>query len=201
MKKIIILIFLFIPIILYSQRFNGGLILGFNASQIDGDDLAGYNKAGLMGGVFVFTDFNNKWRGQMEFKYSAKGSSTPKSSTDNYKYRLQYFEIPLLAEYAMFSKVHIQVGGSFGYLFNASINDGLGYTRFESDVMPYKTELALCTGLNAMFFDQLYFNVRFSYSLLPVREKFPNATYTDNGTWYNNVVTFGIYYKMGKGSR
>jgi hypothetical protein len=197
MKKLIVLILMTIPLISYSQRFDGGILLGFNASQIDGDDLAGYNKAGLMGGVFVFTDFSNKWRGQIELKYSAKGSSTAKGDPDNYKIRLQYVELPLLVEYAMFRKVHIQAGGSVGYLFNASYYDGLSYTKFASNEMPYKIETALCTGLNAAFFDQLYFNIRFSYSLFPIREEYTNQTYYD-GAWYNNVVTFGIYYRIGK---
>lgn len=198
MKKIYIIILLSFPVLIYSQRFKGGVMFGLNASQIDGDDLAGYNKAGLMGGVFVFTDFNSKWRGQMELKYSAKGSSTPKGSSDNYKYRLRYVEMPILLEYALFKKVHLQAGGSVGYLFNAGIYNGFGYDKFQDDVMPYTTEVAICTGLNAILFDQISFNARFSYSLLPIREKFPNSTYADNGTWYNNVVTFGIYYKIGK---
>jgi len=199
MKKIFFAILLILPIFVFSQRFEGGVLMGFNASQIDGDDLWGYNKAGLMGGVFVFTDFTEKWKGQLEIKYSAKGSSTNKDADVQYKYRLQYIEMPVIMEYAMFKKVQLQTGASLGYLFNAGINEGYGdgYTKFNDEDMPNSLEASLCVGFNASFMDPININVRFSYSLLPVREKFPNDTY-DNGSWYNNVVTFGIYYRIGK---
>jgi hypothetical protein len=197
MKKIIWLILIVIPQIAFSQRFQGGVLLGFNASQIDGDDLWGYNKAGLMGGVFVFTEFTNKWKGQMEIKYSAKGSATPKGTADQYKIRLQYIEMPIVVEYGMFKKVQLQAGGTLGYLFNAGYYEGFGYAKFKKEEMPYSLETAICVGLNATFIDPIIFNVRFSYSLFPIREKYTNATYYD-GAWYNNLITFGIYYRIGK---
>jgi len=197
MKKLIWLILLIVPQIAFSQRFQGGVLMGFNASQIDGDRLWGYNKAGLMGGVFVFSEITDRWKVQMELKYSSKGSATPKGDPDQYKFRLQYIEMPLIVEYGMFKKVQIQAGASIGYLFNASVNDGLGYTKFQNNEMPYKTETALCVGFNASFIDPINFNIRYSYSIFPVFEKYTGQSY-GTGAWYNNVVTFGIYYRIGK---
>ena len=37
----------------FSQGFGGGLHVGLNASQIDGDAVSGFNKAGLSIGAFV----------------------------------------------------------------------------------------------------------------------------------------------------
>ena len=40
-------------IIVSAQSFNGNIILGFNASQVDGDEQQGFKKAGLKGGFTV----------------------------------------------------------------------------------------------------------------------------------------------------
>ena len=49
MKKIFLF---FILIVTYtssnSQDFKGGILLGLSTSQVSGDDLAGFNKAGLV---------------------------------------------------------------------------------------------------------------------------------------------------------
>ena len=39
-----------------AQRFQGGLLGGFNASQVEGDNFKGYNKPGILAGGFVQTD-------------------------------------------------------------------------------------------------------------------------------------------------
>ena len=36
-----------------AQYFDGGIIGGLSASQIDGDSFAGYKKVGLLGGAWV----------------------------------------------------------------------------------------------------------------------------------------------------
>ena len=43
----------FLTISIQAQNFGGGIILGLSASQVGGDDLGGFNKAGLLAGVFA----------------------------------------------------------------------------------------------------------------------------------------------------
>ena len=38
-----------------AQSFGGGAVLGFNASQVSGDNLGGYNKAGISGVLCLTT--------------------------------------------------------------------------------------------------------------------------------------------------
>ena len=38
---------------LQAQNFGGGIILGLSTSQVSGDALGGFNKAGLLAGVFA----------------------------------------------------------------------------------------------------------------------------------------------------
>jgi hypothetical protein len=184
-----------LPIVSFAQRFSGGIVAGFNASQIDGDFFYGYNKAGLMGGAFVFTEFNEKWKGQMEIKYSAKGSATSKNDAQFQKNLLRYVEVPLILEYKIFKKVQLQAGASFGYLFYAKQDVGSGYENYAKELNPIET--AICVGLNTSFFDPLNFNIRSSYSIFPIFDNYSGQSY-GTGAWYNNVITFGIYYRIGK---
>lgn len=194
MKKLLVLLLILISVSINAQRFQGGLMGGFNVSQIDGDNWAGYNKAGLVGGAYVFTDFTERWGAQLEIRYTSKGSATPKSYYPKIKFRLQYIEIPLLAKFEVINNLDLQAGASFGYLFSAARNDGDGYVKFEE--VPNRMEIAICTGLNYSFFERFDVNLRYSYSVFPVFSKYTGATY-GTGAWYNNVITFGIYFRIG----
>jgi hypothetical protein len=197
MKKLIIILVLGLPVVAYAQRFKGGVVLGLNACQIDGDSLSGYNKAGLTGGAFVYTDFDNKWSAQLELKYSSKGSSSvPKDNSFYHKFRLQYIEMPILAKYKLFKVVELQAGISLGYLFSAKENleDGSGWINFYRS--PNKFETTAFGGINITALDPFCLNVRYSYSIFPIVTPYSGASY-GKGAWYNNVITLGIYYHIG----
>ena len=70
-KKLITSVFLFlVATIAYSQRFDGGALLGFNATQVEGDTFKGYHKPGLVAGFYVQTDLSSVFFAAMEIKYS-----------------------------------------------------------------------------------------------------------------------------------
>ncbi len=194
MKKFIILLIIIMPLSINAQRFQGGLVGGFNVSQIDGDYWAGYNKIGVVGGAYVYTDFTERWGAQMEIRYSSKGSATPRYYSQKTRFRLQYIEIPLVAKFQLINKLDLQGGVSIGYLFNAARDDGYGYVKF--DEVPERKEIAICAGLNYSIFNRLDVNVRYSYSVFPVFSQYTGATY-GTGAWFNNVITFGFYFKIG----
>src|SRR5690606_7644143 len=80
-----------------AQQFKGAVMLGFNAAQINGDDMAGYKKLGLTGGAKIIYDLGEKWFPSMEFLYSQRGSRNNvfKTSSDNdIHIDLKYIEIP-----------------------------------------------------------------------------------------------------------
>ncbi len=192
MKKIFLLLLL-IPGLCYAQRFKGGVVAGFNVSQIDGDFWAGYNKAGLVGGAYVFTEFIDAWGAQMEIRYTAKGSANSIQSDEHRKIRLQYIELPLMATYNFLADLQAQTGVSLGYLFNAAQNDGYGYETFDQFD---KFEIALSIGANYEIVEKLSINIRFSYSILPTYALYSGASYPY--AMYNNVITFAFYYRIGQ---
>lgn len=197
MRRIFLGILILLPFVAYSQRFKGGLLLGINASQIDGDSWYGYNKAGLNGGAFIYTQLQSKWAVQMEIEYSAKGSASQKkdSLTIRRKFVLRYVQIPILVKYDFAKYFQAQAGVSFGYLFYAGQNDGYGYEKLNLDLKPLET--ALCIGVNFAYFHPLDLNLRYSYSVMPIYDRYPGASYAYGDAWYNNIFSLSIYYHIG----
>ena len=66
-----------------AQNFGGGLILGLSTSQVGGDNLGGFNKAGLLTGAFVNSNISSLLNIQMEMTYIQKGSNNPKMNENN----------------------------------------------------------------------------------------------------------------------
>ena len=125
---VFVLLFLSGTFSLFGQHFKGGLLLGFNASQVDGDTYSGYDKFGLMGGVYVYTPISSMFDVQMEIKYMGKGARKRTSGEDLTQYRsnLNYIEIPILLRFNTKSKIGVEGGLGFGYLFSYSVEDEYG---------------------------------------------------------------------------
>lgn len=192
MKKLLFVLLIVLPLTSFAQRFSGGVVLGFNASQIDGDTWGGYYKAGIVGGAFVFTELQNNWGAQLEIRYAAKGSSPSPKYQITRKIRLQYIEMPVLATYQINNNFQAQGGISIGYLYSAAQNDGNGYEEFDQFD---SIEPAICAGVKYSGFDKLSLNIRLSYSILPIYAEYSGASIPYG--MYNNVITFACYYQIG----
>ena len=59
---------------LHAQRFNAGVMLGGDVSQVDGDTYEGYHKVGFLGGAYVLLQVSPHSSFQMELEYIQKGS-------------------------------------------------------------------------------------------------------------------------------
>ena len=84
-------------------KFNGGVMAGFAASQVHGDNASGFNKLGI--DVASFIDVrrsDNYWGIRLEMRYIQKGSrKTPNIETGDYSTwvkHLDYVEIPVLLD-------------------------------------------------------------------------------------------------------
>ena len=65
---------LFVTVLSYGQRFHGGPMTGLVVSQVDGDNLGGYNKPGIRAGGWVNTQISDLTTLQLELQYIQKGS-------------------------------------------------------------------------------------------------------------------------------
>ncbi|MCG8697023.1 MAG: PorT family protein, partial [Bacteroidales bacterium] len=154
--------------LVHAQRFNGGLMAGLNASQIDGDHLSGYHKAGLVIGPHVSTQLNDRFTGHLEIRYSSKGSATPKDYPYIQKIRLQYVEVPVLAGMKFFRGFRGQAGISIGYLFKAEAYQN-GWGEFADP--PSAIDMSGLVGVNYQLLKHISVNARLGYSLFPIHSE------------------------------
>ena len=72
-----------------AQKFQSGIITGISASQVSGDNLSGFKKAGIQLGGYVNYPFNESASAQFSLYYIDKGSNDPKT---NFQIDLSYIE-------------------------------------------------------------------------------------------------------------
>lgn len=121
--SLLILIFIFQKKEAHAQTFEGGLVLGFNMSQLDGDDLVGWNRIGFNAGGRVAITPYEKWKFNLDILFSQKGSSAAPDQISSYdKVRLNYVEIPIQVNYMDwldengFYRLHFLAGFSYSQL-------------------------------------------------------------------------------------
>ena len=75
MKKLVLMLWLSsIITAAIAQDFGAQFLVGANFSQVDGDQLGGYNKLGANLGVQIDREITEDWSGAFELRYSMKGA-------------------------------------------------------------------------------------------------------------------------------
>ena len=202
MRIILISLFLLFYFTAVSQNIKGGLIAGVSTSQVSGDQLSGFNKAGLTAGALAKTSFSEKSEIEIELLYVQKGSvkniNPDKNDNIYYRLKLNYVEVPLVYKYKAGDKWTFDVGASYGRLIHSSEEDENG--EFPSVVPFKKNELSINGGLNYLLFGNVIMNWRISQSVLPVRPHSSGATFRLNRGQYNTVLMFLLKYEFGSGN-
>lgn len=194
-----------------AQSFEGGLMAGVVASQINGDGYGGYHQIGWTGGIFgrIPTDGPTSW--QMELKYSLFGAH---SSVEEIDYgmapmdiRLHYIELPIMFRYNL-SQFHInektmdfltlELGLSGDFLaknLQSAYNDG-GYSNPSWLFFSVTGNVGVQIDLN----EHLGINIRSMNSLTPCRWR-PESPSIFYGHYYNIVLQAAITYTIRPANR
>lgn len=195
-KLLLLLIFLFSTTCVVAQNFGGGVFAGMSASQINGDDLGGYNKPGLNIGAFTYIPAGENSRLQMELAFLQKGSREPASDTSNfYLARLNYVEIPLLYVYRL-GEFSFELGPALDILATNHIeNNGIEEPEDDS----FRTfSLAGIAGVSWHFSEKMHVNFRTNNSITRVRISDPDLSGDPSRLgswgWRNVILSFGLYY-------
>ncbi len=197
MKKNIIIIFLaFVVNVSFSQKnkgFNAGVFGGLIASQVDGDWFTGYNRLGIQTGIFTNYMFSDNMGYQLEIKYIQKGSKNVNQKAGTYfELKLDYIEIPVMLNYKLDKKMYVEGGIGIAYLIRAlEDRDGAGYTNYDPPFEKY--DISAIGGFNYMLSDNLIGNIKYSYSILPIRPNPGNQAYWANQGSYNNLLSMALY--------
>jgi Outer membrane protein beta-barrel domain len=199
MKKQLLLLFL-LPITCVSlaqNRFVAGVKAGLSASQVSGDNLSGFKKAGLVGGLQVTGIFNQKWSAQLEMLYIQKGSKAVGNPAQGdftfYLLKLDYVEVPVLLQYHQ-KKFTFEAGPSFGYLVREK-----EYDAFQeiTGIRPFnKPEIGINAGVSYLIFKTIGMNWRYSNSISAIRNYPSGASRWYNLGQQNTVMSFTLTYKF-----
>ena len=193
LKKISILLCCgFLSISIHAQNFGGGLILGLSTSQVSGDNLGGFNKAGLLFGGFIDLQLSKMLKGQMEMTFIQKGSNNPKMNKNEITdISLSYIEIPLVIKYQQSNIIAIETGFETAFLINSYDNDLYGKIINR----PFnKTDISIFIGMDYYINPKLILNSRISNSIIPIRAHASGATFQLNKGQYNSVLSFSLHY-------
>ena len=198
MKKALLIFSLLLSFNLSAQNFEAGLVGGFTMSQISGDGLAGFDKAGSRIGAYISYPLQNKSMNfEVGMQYIQKGSRMPSNKTDNSNYamNLHYLEIPFTLNYAFKNGLIIESGFGSGILFSYTEEDAIGALNGMS---PNTFGLDFICGLQYQIFNHLKFNLRYGNSILPIRKEDVITTLEKNKDWYSSIVSFVLMYQISR---
>jgi len=203
-KILFALLMLFMTLWVSAQRFEGGVIAGFNATQVEGDTFKGYNKPGILAGFFVQTDVAPAIFAGMEIKYSQKGSRKRIKQNDpdpkKYIMRLGYIDLPVFAGFRTSDRGAVVAGVSAGYLMHSMEYNEYGEFP-KDDLHVFKNfDLQPFLGFQFDMLEQLKIDLRFALSVLPIRGQ-PGedaTTYYWLNNQFNNVISLAAYYNLSK---
>jgi len=183
------LFFALLMISVDAQEFNGGLVGGITASQIDGDSQSGYNKAGAIAGAFVRRPFAGNFAGLLEMRFMQNGMYSKQTGT---RLTFSYIEVPLLAQYE-YSDLNLlfEMGTALGTLIKVK---GDVYDSFEHELDGYNTFSAMvCAGIQYSLTEKLKLAARGGYSILPINT-IKNSYQTRSQ--HHNQLMFCLYYTV-----
>ncbi len=178
-----------------AQEFKAGLQAGMTATQVTGDALAGFNKAGLFGGVTVHRKMGSFGYGQMEMNFIQKGSrfnaKPDKGIYNSYLLRLNYIEVPISYRYMFYKNLGLELGMKFAYLINAREFDENGEIPEEAEKPGFnKFDVSVFAGLAYKINKNYNIVFRYAYSIKSFRPKPDNSyTYYSDGQFNETLCT------------
>ncbi|MCC6462260.1 MAG: PorT family protein [Saprospiraceae bacterium] len=155
------------------RRFKAGIIAGVTASQIDGDESAGYNKVGLQGGIRGIIVLKEKQDLSVEILFTQRGCRNEAKTPPFFKTTLNYIEVPVQWHYhdwpandesdePEYYRVHFNTGLAYGRLLDYK-DDTDGTIAGITPALPFLKRNSVCFLIGASFFatKHLGFTVRY----------------------------------------
>ncbi|MHB1276834.1 MAG: porin family protein [Bacteroidia bacterium] len=192
---------LLIPVsLLRAQEFKSGFMLGVSATQVDGDNLSGYNKLGPHLGIFVERMFGDKFGIRPEFLFTIKGAKNYvdiDNTANPFKSSFYYVEVPLFFNYRI-KKFQIETGPSFGVLMYAYNSDNSG--KYVTTDKYNRMEWAAHLGVSYRLKESMLLYGRYSYSMACVDGGNCGALFTSpkyRPGYFHNVISVGMRRYFG----
>jgi hypothetical protein len=207
-RALLIVAILFWSCALFAQQanFKGGIEGGIMGTQVDGDTLGGYDKAGLRVGGFIEREITKDIGMQFGILYvqkGAKGEKNPDKLSSYYESNLHYIDMPITGRYYHTSGIIGEAGIAFGYLFQQK---EMGYDAFavyreDDDPGFNKFELSWHLGLAYRILANTVVHTQFSYSMKRIRGKYDSQIPGIYAGQFNNTLMLGLQIYLGRSGR
>ena len=189
-----------------AQRIHAYLAAGPTVSQVEGDELKGFRKWGGTGGVgaLVSLSENNRWKMCVEVDFAQRGFKNKTRNPYNIDATLNYVDIPVTFHF------HDNKGGmtfGAGLLYGRLVKQPHGKLDHTSTFLPdtndmtfLKNDFAAIIDLRFTVWRGLQLNLRFQYSIAPIKKDWKFVEYEnetqirndDPAVWYNNCRNISI---------
>ncbi len=191
-----------------AQRIHAFLSSGVALSQIEGDELKGFRKAGYVGGVGALTalDEHNRWGLSLEALFCQRGAYNITSEPYAADIALNYIDIPLLFHYQdAIGGMLFGAGITYGRLVGQPHFRGLVKDTFLPDTADFAflyNDFAAVLDARFTIWRGLQFNIRWQYSFIPVKRNWHFAEFRQNrwerweNNCYNNSLIFRLIYQF-----
>lgn len=191
---------------LNAQRIHAYVAAGATVSQVEGDELKGFKKWGGTAGVGAMVKLteNNRWKMSVEVDFAQRGFKNKTRNPYNIDATLNYIDIPVAFHFHD-NKGGIEVGA--GLLYGRLVKQPHGVLDHTSTFLPdttdmtfLKNDLAALIDLRFTVWRGLQINLRFQYSLIPIKKDWKFAEYKNEAqirddkpeVWYNNCRNISI---------
>ncbi len=186
------------------KPFYAGLVAGLNVSTVTRDNFGGYHQPGFNAGATVYWHFARPLTMSIDLLFSQKGAkgvntaNSPYAGTyyEKYTMRLNYLEVPLLLHYIASPKWQFGAGASYSALVSAKETYETIYPVYlDPDRFPFqKYEIDLVGSGSMMVYKGLMLQVRYQYSVTPVRKAWDVPQGLGIGNQFNNMFVFRLAY-------
>lgn len=158
-------------------------------SQIDGDDLSGFNSLGFNGGLRVVVVLNDRWRVGPEILFSQSGARERNNEfniSPYSRFRLNTVEVPLMVYFKDW-RFTAEAGLAYQRLINYTIED-VGGEDITEDILFRDNLLNIQVGATLYLRPNFGINVRWSKHLTDLEANAGNATFKGR-----NIVIRGVF--------
>jgi len=208
MRRILFVVLLLAATAVQGQKIKASLLAGMNLAQVDGDEVYGFNRPGLNLGLQAMAPLGSNLFLTLETNYSQKGAyqgpqSIDETYTAEYDLKLNYVEVPVILHYNDKDILTAGLGFAYARLLDEYEEENSGNTDPYIETKGFKENdwLALF-DLQFRVYKSFYANIRYSYSMFPIRSRRFTAVAVPDNSWvrqqYNNILMFRIAYRINE---
>ncbi len=191
------------------REIKGILIGGVNLTQVDGDQVYGFHKAGINAGFGGMLPLGHRFSLSVEVLYDEKGAfqKIPNSTADSgkqlpyYSLKWNYLTAPIMVHFEDRSTWTFGLGFSWGRMISfkeKEWNVDKPWTRPDTITYKTKNDFSVIADIRFRVWKHLKFNIRYSYSMAKIRSRYYNPQPGSIDPWtrnqFNNTITIRLLY-------